>query len=71
MNLRMKLTVLAGVLSYMDLHPESFRMIDDAMGHIVKIRDDVGKLTVEGKLLRPVVYMFIVYFVMGCCMKKK
>jgi len=67
----MKLTVLAGILSYMDLHPGSFKMIDDVISNVVKVRNEDGSLTPEGKLARPVVYMLIVYLVMGCCMKKK
>ena len=65
MDLRMKATLLVGVISYMMQNPKSLDIVDNLFGSKVDIRDSEGRLTVNGKRLHSLTFMLITYMVMS------
>ena len=64
-DLRMKATILVGIISYMMQNPKSLYIIENLFGSQVDIRDSEGRLTLNGKRLHSLTFMLITYMTMS------
>ena len=64
-DLRMKATLLVGIISYMMQNPKSLYIIENLFGSQVDIRDSEGRLTLNGKRLHSLTFMLITYMTMS------
>ena len=64
MDLRMKATLLVGIISYMIQNPSSLQMVDNLFSSIIKVRNQDGTITITGKQMHSVFFMLITYCIM-------
>ena len=65
MDLRMKSTLLVGVLTYMSSDRASLTFLDSVFGSFVPMRTADGALTREGKAVQSAFFMLVTYMVMS------
>jgi hypothetical protein len=66
MDLRMKATLLVGVISFMQRDSKCCRFLEQlGMGSVFHMRDENGALTQEGKMVMSLFFALLTYMVMS------
>lgn len=65
MDLRMKATLLVGLITYLSSNSDLLHNLDHVFGSVVNMRDSQGNTTREGKAVQSAFFMLVTYMVMS------